>query len=105
MKKLVCCLLFALAACAGDTDQAQEPTETEEATASPAAQMEECEDKTPPAPEKVSDKPEDKPEVEVPDGAPPCELVIQDIYEGTGTESKESDTVTAHYVGVSWSTG
>lgn len=46
-----------------------------------------------------------KPDVTVPDTAPPTELVIADDVEGTGDEAAEGQQVTVHYVGVSWSTG
>lgn len=46
-----------------------------------------------------------KPEIQIPDGEPPTELVIKDIAVGDGDEAVESSTVEAHYVGVSWSTG
>ena len=46
-----------------------------------------------------------KPEVEVPDGAPPKELETEDLVEGDGTEAKTGDTVTMEYVGVSYSNG
>ena len=46
-----------------------------------------------------------KPEVEVPDGPPPEELVIEDIVEGDGQEAKQGDQVTVNYVGVDYETG
>jgi peptidylprolyl isomerase len=47
-----------------------------------------------------------KPQVTVPSGeAPPTDLVIEDIEEGTGTEAAAGNTVDVHYVGVAWSTG
>jgi peptidylprolyl isomerase len=46
-----------------------------------------------------------KPEVTVPSGEPPSELVIEDLEEGAGTEAMAGSTVAVHYVGVSWSTG
>lgn len=47
-----------------------------------------------------------KPQVTVPTGeAPPTDLVIDDIEEGTGTEAAAGHDVDVHYVGVSWSTG
>lgn len=45
-----------------------------------------------------------KPEVGIPDGNPPSELVIDDIHVGDGAEAEEGATVTVHYVGVAWST-
>jgi peptidylprolyl isomerase len=45
-----------------------------------------------------------KPEVTIPDGAPPTSLQVQDITVGTGAEAVSGATVTVHYVGVVWST-
>lgn len=47
----------------------------------------------------------DKPEVDFPQGPPPSDLVITDLWEGDGTEAKAGDRVQVHYVGVSYSTG
>ena len=46
-----------------------------------------------------------KPEVEVPDGPAPKELVVEDLVEGTGREAKAGDTVTVDYVGVLYDDG
>ena len=45
-----------------------------------------------------------KPKVDIPAGAPPTELVREDIITGTGAEATRGKTVEVHYVGVSWST-
>ena len=47
----------------------------------------------------------DKPEIDFPAGDVPTELVITDLIEGDGPEAKPGNTVSAHYVGVAWSTG
>lgn len=47
----------------------------------------------------------DKPEVDFPGGEPPADLEIKDIWVGDGPEAKAGDTVSVHYVGVSFSTG
>jgi peptidylprolyl isomerase len=47
----------------------------------------------------------EKPEVDFPDGEPPAELQITDIWEGDGPAAKAGDTVHVHYVGVAYSTG
>jgi peptidylprolyl isomerase len=47
----------------------------------------------------------EKPEVDFPDGEPPAELQITDIWEGDGPAAKAGDTVQVHYVGVTYSTG
>ncbi|HVN13755.1 MAG TPA: FKBP-type peptidyl-prolyl cis-trans isomerase [Kineosporiaceae bacterium] len=46
-----------------------------------------------------------RPEVDFPDGPPPQELQIVDEVAGEGTEAKAGMTVSAHYVGVAYSTG
>ncbi len=46
-----------------------------------------------------------KPEVTIPDGPAPTELVLDDLNEGTGPEAAAGQQVHVHYVGVSWSTG
>jgi peptidylprolyl isomerase len=46
-----------------------------------------------------------KPKVEAPSGAPPKELVTNDLEEGSGPEAKAGDTVTVQYVGVNYKTG
>ena len=45
-----------------------------------------------------------KPNVDIPAGAPPAELVREDLVTGTGTEATAGKTVEVHYVGVAWST-
>ena len=41
----------------------------------------------------------------MPKGAPPKELVINELVEGTGDEAKSGDEVTVQYVGVNYKTG
>lgn len=48
--------------------------------------------------------PESKPEIVIPDAAPPAELVLEDLEVGTGAEAVAGMNVTVHYVGVAWST-
>ena len=49
--------------------------------------------------------PPTKPDVTIPDEAPPSELGIEDLEVGDGHEAKAGSEVEVHYVGVSWSTG
>lgn len=44
-----------------------------------------------------------KPEVTIPDGQPPGDLLIEDVFEGDGATAAGGSNVTVHYVGVSWS--
>lgn len=46
-----------------------------------------------------------KPDVTIPEGDPPADLVIEDLVEGDGEEARPGQEVTVHYVGVAWSTG
>lgn len=46
-----------------------------------------------------------KPEVTIPEGAAPTDLLIEDIIVGDGHEAQSGMAVDVHYVGVSWSTG
>jgi peptidylprolyl isomerase len=45
-----------------------------------------------------------KPDVVVPEGNPPADLVMEDVTVGTGAEAKSGANVEVHYVGVAWST-
>ncbi len=45
-----------------------------------------------------------KPSVDIPAGAPPTELVREDLVVGAGAEATRGKTVEVHYVGVAWST-
>jgi len=47
----------------------------------------------------------DKPEVDFPEGPPPADLEVQDLWEGEGPVAKAGDTVSVHYVGVAFSSG
>ena len=51
-----------------------------------------------------ADSPASKPSVEIPDGAPPSSLIIEDIVVGEGQEAVAGTTCTMQYVGVAWST-
>lgn len=46
-----------------------------------------------------------KPSVNIPTSAPPDDLECVDHVVGDGVEATAGNTVTVHYVGVSWSTG
>ncbi|MFE9459953.1 FKBP-type peptidyl-prolyl cis-trans isomerase [Streptomyces californicus] len=47
----------------------------------------------------------EKPEVDFPGGEPPADLEIKDIWEGDGPVAQAGQTVSVHYVGVSFSSG
>jgi peptidylprolyl isomerase len=46
-----------------------------------------------------------KPQIEIPDGPPPCNLVISDIVKGTGAEAVSGQQITVKYVGVTYPDG
>ena len=46
-----------------------------------------------------------KPQIEVPDGPPPCNLVIGDIVKGSGPAAQFGQQLTMKYVGALYSTG
>lgn len=46
-----------------------------------------------------------KPDVTIPDEAPPAELLIEDVVVGGGEQATAGQAVEVHYVGVAWSTG
>jgi peptidylprolyl isomerase len=46
-----------------------------------------------------------RPEIDFPGGTPPQDLEIVDEVVGDGTEARSGMTVSAHYVGVAFSTG
>jgi peptidylprolyl isomerase len=51
-------------------------------------------------PESTIAERQEKPEVEIPEGDPPEELVIEDLEEGDGDEAQAGDQLTVDYVGV-----
>jgi peptidylprolyl isomerase len=97
---------LAFSAC-GSSD---EPSD--EAAATPAAEATEAPAETP-APQsagpggavKVTGKLGEKPEIEVPGGDPPAELVVKDVKKGKGAKAKAGDTVAVQYLGVLYKDG
>jgi peptidylprolyl isomerase len=83
---IVLCAMLALAGCGGGDDSSSSSESSETTTAEPAA-------------------PKTKPKVTVPKGAPPQELEIKDLEEGSGAEAKSGDKVTVQYVGVDYKNG
>jgi peptidylprolyl isomerase len=82
--------LLAFAGCGGDDDSSDESATTTGGKTSGAV-------------EKSGDaSSRTKPEVTVPEGEPPAELVENELIEGTGAEAKKGDEVTVQYVGVGY---
>lgn len=86
------CAAFVLAACGGDSPVGTSTTatvsESSRVTATPSAALRRS-----------------KPEVEVPPGPAPKELVVNDLLEGTGAAAETGDELTVHEVGVVYETG
>lgn len=83
MLTIAACAALAVAGC-GDSSSSDESSSTGETT---------------------SAKKKTKPKVTVPKGAPPKELVVEEIEEGSGAEAESGDEVTVQYVGVNYKDG
>jgi len=83
---LLACAVLALAACGGGDDSSS----SDESSASTSGE---------------SPAQKTRPKVTVPTGAPPQELEIKDLEEGSGAEAKSGDKVTVQYVGVTYKKG
>lgn len=94
MKRLLltiaACLALAVAGC-GDDDSTTESTQAEGGSAAVETSGD------------ASNR--GKPEVTVPDGAPPKQLEEVELIEGTGAEARSGDKVTVQYVGVDHKNG
>lgn len=87
------CLALFVAGCGSDgssTSSSSTAPSTEEATAPEQAE---------------STKKKTKPDVKVPEGAPPKSLEVKDLEVGTGAAAKAGDVVSVNYVGVNYKTG
>jgi peptidylprolyl isomerase len=85
---LFACLALAIAGCGSDI------------SSSSSSSSEEVTTETAEAPKKKT-----KPQVEVPQGAPPKKVVTKEIEEGSGPAAKAGDQVTVQYVGVNYRSG
>jgi peptidylprolyl isomerase len=85
---IAACLLLVFAGC-GDDDSSTTSTGGDETSAAQPAE---------PSKEKT------KPQVTVPDGAPPKKLVVKDLEVGSGPAAKAGDEVSVQYVGVGYDT-
>lgn len=95
MRKLLliigACLALFVAGCGDDDSTTSSSSGSTEEASAPA--------------ETESTKKKTKPKVTVPKGAPPKQLVVNDLEEGSGAEAKAGDEVTVQYVGVNFKTG
>ena len=83
---IAACLMLVFAGC-GDDDSSTTSTGGDETSAAQPAE---------PSKEKT------KPQVTVPDGAPPKKLGVKDLEVGSGPAAKAGDEVTVQYVGVGY---
>lgn len=106
MRKILVFALALLFAACSQSPESDESLVTSTPSRAPS-NVQACEDRTLPAPPEASSDSvgKRKPEVQAPDGPPPCKLVVQDIVEGSGATVKDDSTLTVQYVGLSWSTG
>jgi peptidylprolyl isomerase len=99
MRKLLliigACLALLVAGCGSDDSTTSSSGSTEEAPAPKETESKETE----------STKKKTKPKVKAPKGAPPKQLVTDDLEEGSGAEAKAGDEITVQYVGVNYKTG
>ena len=99
-RQLACSLLaltaLAAAGCGGD----EEEEDGGSRPPSIPAQGEQTETSTVPLTDRTQ-----KPQIPKPTGSPPRKLAIEDIVKGKGRPARNGDTLTVHYVGVSFSTG
>lgn len=99
MKRLIpvlfACLALLLVAGCGDDDSSADSTESTAATSTESTESKES----------TTSAKKTKPQIEVPQGAPPKQLEIEDLEEGSGAEAKAGDEVTVQYVGVNYKNG
>ncbi|HEY5941463.1 MAG TPA: FKBP-type peptidyl-prolyl cis-trans isomerase [Solirubrobacterales bacterium] len=91
------CLVLFVAGCGSD-----DSSTTSDSTASTEAEAPQ-EDEA--SGETESSEKKTKPKVTVPNGAPPKQLEINDLEEGSGAAAKGGDVVSVNYVGVNFKTG
>lgn len=108
LPKLLLTVALALVAAACGDDA--EPTATSEEGSAAASDAEETSDAENSKVEDTSDGSGEvdtatKPEISVPGGEPPLELVIEDLVVGDGEEATAGSSVEVDYVGVAWSNG
>lgn len=120
MLAIVVCLGLLMAGCGSDSsnDAAGPDSTTADQTASTESTTSEDSE---PSPVEVSTDPDDanaegaepdpdtgkrpKPVIDVPDEAPPDELVVVDIEEGDGAEVKDGEEIFVDYVGITYKDG
>jgi FKBP-type peptidyl-prolyl cis-trans isomerase len=81
------CLALGVAGCGGGDSSSSTSSSSEESTT------------------EKTEAPKTKPQVEVPQGAPPKKVVTKELEEGSGPVAKAGDQVTVQYVGVNYKSG
>jgi FKBP-type peptidyl-prolyl cis-trans isomerase len=103
---IIACLALLLAGCGSDSSSTTAGGGEDSTTAGKTEESAAPEESAAAAKKgEAAAKKKTKPKVEVPKGAPPQELVIKDLEEGSGPEAKPGDEVTLDYVGVNYKTG
>jgi len=95
--------MLAIAGC-GDDSSTTASSAGEESTAAEQAEAPE-ENEAPEEKEAPEGKKKTKPQVKPQKGAPPKQLVTNDLEEGSGPAAKAGDEVTVQYVGVNYKSG
>lgn len=94
--------LLAVSGCGGDDETTgDDSAETTEQVSEATGETSGSSDVTP----EVTGELGEKPEIAIPEGDPPTELVTEDIEKGKGRAAKTGDTVSMQYVGKNWSNG
>jgi len=98
---LTAALLLAagVAACGDDDSSEGETAATPAPTEAPVAPN------TDAIAEGITKNTKKEPQIVTPEGAPPTELITEDIVKGKGKKAKAGDQLTMQYVGYSWSNG
>jgi peptidylprolyl isomerase len=103
---LATALLAGLSACGDDTEPAAAPSPSaSSSSATPSTSPSESQSGTSGALPTVTGRFGEAPVVEVPDGAPPTDLVVKVLTKGKGPEVAKGETVVVDYVGVRWEDG
>lgn len=87
------CAVLAFAGCGSNNDSSSESSESSGSTTSESTSAQ------------AGGGEKTKPKVTVPTGAPPKQLEVKELEEGSGAEAKSGDEVTVQYVGVNYKNG
>lgn len=99
-------LVAGLAACGDDTEPAAAPSPSVSSSpASPSASASETEPTASGELPTVSGRFGEPPEVAIPDGAPPADLVVKVLSKGKGPQVASGEIVVVDYVGLRWEDG